>query len=137
MKAKLKLIDKMKFAGINEAGQVTYFDAHKESGGEDSAPTPMEVMLQTLAGCSAMDVISILRKKKKTIENFEIILEAERSSEHPKVFTKVTMIYKLKSPDTVIEEFENAAALSQEKYCSVSAMFKNSGCVVDYKTEIF
>jgi putative redox protein len=136
LKAKLQLIDKMKFVGTNELGQSVFFDAHKKNGGDGSAPTPMEVMLQTLAGCSAMDVIAILRKKRKDIGNFEILLEAERASEHPKVFAKVMMIYQLRSSDTNFAEFSDAVRLSQEKYCSISAMFKRSGCIVEYKVNL-
>ena len=130
MIAKLKLGQGMRLAGYNEKGIITYFDSHKETGGDDSAATPMEVMLQALAGCTAMDVLSMLRKKKKTINDFEIYLNSERASEHPRVFTKVNMTYELTSPDTNYDEFKYIVSLSQDKYCSVSAMFKKSGCEV-------
>jgi putative redox protein len=136
MKSELKLEKGMRLAGINELGLITYFDTHPEVGGEDTAPTPLEVMLQSLAGCTAMDVISMLRKRRKTIDDFSIDLEAERAQEHPKVFTKVKMTYNLKSPDATVEEFKNVITLSQEKYCSVSAMFKRSGCVVIWEAKI-
>ena len=130
MIAKLKLEQGMRLAGSNEKGLITYFDSYKEKGGDDSAATPMEVMLQALAGCTAMDVLSMLRKKKKTINDFEIYLNSERASEHPRVFTKVNMTYELTSPDTNYDEFKYIVSLSQDKYCSVSAMFKKSGCEV-------
>jgi putative redox protein len=136
MKSELKLEKGMRLAGINELGLITYFDTHPEVGGEDTAPTPLEVMLQSLAGCTAMDVLSMLRKRRKTIDDFSIDLEAERAQEHPKVFTKVKMTYNLKSPDATVEEFKNVITLSQEKYCSVSAMFKRSGCVVIWEAKI-
>ncbi|HEY5122895.1 MAG TPA: OsmC family protein [Ignavibacteria bacterium] len=136
MKSELKLEKGMRLAGINELGLITYFDTHPEVGGEDTAPTPLEVMLQSLAGCTAMDVISMLRKRRKTIDDFSIDLEAERAQEHPKVFTKVKMTYNLKSPDATVEEFKNVITLSQDKYCSVSAMFKRSGCVVIWEAKI-
>jgi putative redox protein len=136
MKSELKLEKGMRLAGINELGLITYFDTHPEVGGEDTAPTPLEVMLQSLAGCTAMDVLSMLRKRRKTIDDFSIDLEAERAQEHPKVFTKVKMTYNLKSPDATVEEFKNVITLSQDKYCSVSAMFKRSGCNVIWEAKI-
>ncbi|HEY5535800.1 MAG TPA: OsmC family protein [Ignavibacteria bacterium] len=136
MKSELKLEKGMRLAGINELGLITYFDTHPEVGGEDTAPTPLEVMLQSLAGCTAMDVLSMLRKRRKIIDDFSIDLIAERAQEHPKVFTKVKMTYNLKSPDATVEEFKKVIALSQDKYCSASAMFKRSGCNVIWEAKI-
>jgi len=133
MKVSVKLEKGMRLAGKNESGLVTYFDTHKEFGGDDSAPTPMVVMLESLAGCTAMDVLTMLRKRKKTITDFEIEVDGERASEHPKVFIKANLIFKLTSPDTKTEELEQAIKLSQDKYCSVSAMFNKSGCNIQWK----
>ena len=130
MIVKLKLDKGMCLAGYNENGLITYFDSHKETGGGDSAATPMEVMLQALAGCTAMDVLSMLRKKKKTINDFEIYLTPERASGHTKIFTKVNMTYELTSSDTNYDELKYIVSLSQDKYCSASAMFKKSGCEI-------
>jgi putative redox protein len=136
MKANLRLENGMRLAGTNESGLITYFDTHPQFGGEKTAPTPMEVMLQCLAACTSMDVLSMLRKRKKNIDEFNIELEAEKSPEHPKVFIKVKMIYKLKSPDATIDELNNIVTLSQDKYCGISAMFKRSGCDVFWETRI-
>lgn len=136
MKANLKLEDKMRFAGTNADGLTTYFDTHSEVGGEDSAATPMEIMLQAMAACSAMDVVSILRKKRKTIDNFEIEIDGERRDVHPKMFVKAHLKYKLKSPDAEIKDLERAIELSQSTYCGASAMFKAAGCDVSYSMEI-
>jgi putative redox protein len=136
MKVSVKLDRGMKLIGVNEKGHQTFFDSHIETGGEDSAPTPMEVFLEALSACTSMDVISMLRKRKKTIYNFEVLLEAERATEHPKVFTKINLVYKLNSPDTTIEELEYIVNLSQNKYCTASAMFKRSGCEINYTIEI-
>jgi putative redox protein len=136
MKAKLELEKGMRLVGLNEAGLKTYFDTHPEVGGEDSAPTPLEVVLQALAGCTAMDVLSMLRKRKKNIEYFSIELDAERAFEHPKVFTKINLIYLLKSPDANIDEFKHIISLSQDKYCSVSSMIKKSGCEIIWEAKL-
>jgi putative redox protein len=136
MKVTVKLDHGMKLIGFNEKGHQTLFDSHPNVGGEDSAPVPMEVFLEALAACTAMDVLSMLRKRKKNINNFEISLEAYRAPEHPKVFTKVILVYKLESPDTTKEELEYVIKLSQDKYCTASAMFKRSGCEIIYSSEI-
>jgi len=133
MKVKLNLIGNMKIKGTNSKGQETYFDTVPEVGGENSAPSPMEIFLQAMGSCSLMDVLSILRKKRKTIESFEVEIEGIRAEEHPKVFTNVHLKYILKSKDATIDDLFRAVELSQEKYCSAAAMFKKSGCKVTYE----
>jgi putative redox protein len=136
MKATIKLEKGMRFVGENEGGLKTYFDSHSQFGGEESAATPMEVMLQSLGSCTVMDVLSMLRKRRKTIDGFNVYLEAERADEHPKVYTSVKLIYELISPDAKIEELDHAVNLSQEKYCGASEMFRKSGCEVTWETVV-
>ena len=136
MKATVKLEKGMRLVGMNEKGLTTYFDSHPKFGGEESAPTPMEVMLQALGGCTAMDVLSMIRKRRKTVDSFNIYLEAERAEEHPKVYTNVKLVYELISPDSKIEELDHAVNLSQEKYCGISAMLRKSGCEVTWETVV-
>lgn len=133
MKAVLKLDRNMRIIGENSEGLQTIFDTHPNVGGENTAPTPMEVMLQSLGACTFMDVLAILRKKRKQIDDLKIYLEAERAKEHPKVFTKVHLIYELKSPDAEQKDLERVIELSQQTYCSVSAMFKRAGCEVSWE----
>lgn len=92
-----------------------------------AAPTPMEFLLMALGGCTMMDVVSILQKMRRTIVSFTVELDAKRAEEHPKVFTSATLVYNLISPDVTDAEYRRAVDLSQEKYCSVSAMFKTGG----------
>lgn len=136
MKAHLKLDRNMRIIGTNSKGLETYFDSHPTVGGEDSAPTPMEVALQAMGACGFMDIISILRKKRKDVADLQISLNSERAAEHPKVFKKVHMIIELFSKDAELADLERATELSQEKYCSVSAMFKLSGCEVTYECKV-
>ena len=96
MKAKLKLDRNMRIIGTNGLGLETAFDTHPQVGGEDTAATPMEVMLQAMAACSFMDVVSILRKKRKQIDGLTISIEAERADTHPKVLEKVHLIFQHK-----------------------------------------
>jgi len=137
MKAELRLDRNLRLIGKNETGLETVFDTHSDVGGEDSAPTPMEILLQALAACTSMDVLSILRKKKKQIDDYWIELEGERAETHPKVFKKAHMIINLKSPDAEEKDLVRAIELSHEKYCSVSTMFKASGCEVTFEAKIF
>tara|TARA_B100000614_G_C14473473_1_gene463522 strand:+ start:440 stop:853 length:414 start_codon:yes stop_codon:yes gene_type:complete len=136
MKVNLELDRNMRIIANNNRGHETIFDTTEKVGGENTAATPMEVTLETLAGCSFMDVISILRKKRKQVDNLEIEIEGERRDQHPKIFTKAHLKYKLTSPDAELKDLERAIELSQDKYCGVSAMFKLAGCEVTWEAEI-
>jgi putative redox protein len=137
MKATVKLENGMRLKGLNEKQIPTYFDTHKEFGGDDSAATPFEVVLQSLGGCTAMDILSMLRKRKKTINSFEIHLDGERETEHPKIFKKINIVFDLVSPDTNEEEFRHIIGLSQDKYCAVAATLKRAGCEIEWDIRIF
>ncbi len=136
MKANLKLDRNMRIIGTNEKGLETTFDTSPKVGGEDTAATPMEIMLQSVAACSFMDTISILRKKRKTINDLQIDIEGERTEEHPKVFKTIVLKYTLVSPDAELNDLERAVELSQDKYCGASAMMKLAGANVSYKVEL-
>lgn len=136
MKVDLKLVGGMRIAGTNKDGHITYFDTHTEVGGDDSAATPMEIMLQAMGSCSFMDVVSILRKKRRTITALNVALDAIRAETHPKVLTDVHLTFVLTSPDAEISELERAIELSQTTYCGASAMFQRSGCKVTWESKI-
>jgi|YNPMSStandDraft_2_1061718.scaffolds.fasta_scaffold11996_2 putative redox protein len=136
MKIELDLLENMHFVGKSPDGHETHFDSTPEHGGENKAPRPMEVMLEVLAACSAMDVAAIIRKKRKTIESLKVIADGERNDNHPKVFTKVNLKYILKSPDAEMKDLERAVELSQNTYCSASAMFRAAGCEITTELEI-
>lgn len=136
MNVKLKLDRKMRIIGTDEKNHETIFDTVPKVGGEDTAATPMSVLLQAMAACSFMDVVSILRKKRKEVSALEIDIEGERGDEHPKVFKKVHLKYKLVSPDAEMKDLKRSIELSQDKYCGASAMFKLSGCEVTYEAEV-
>jgi putative redox protein len=99
------------------------------------AATPMEIMLQSMAACSMMDVLSILEKKRKNITSLHVEVIGDRADEHPKVFTSVLLKFYLKSTDAELKDIERSVELSQQTYCSAAAMFKRSGC--DVKTECY
>ncbi|MFP4370432.1 MAG: OsmC family protein [Candidatus Kapaibacterium sp.] len=136
MDVKLSLDGKMRIKGTNELGLETYFDTNPNVGGENTAATPMEVMLQAMAACAFMDTVSILRKKRKQVDNLEIEVHGERKKEHPKMFTKVHMKFILTSPDSELSDLERSIYLSQTTYCGASALFQAAGCEVSWEKEI-
>ncbi len=98
-------------------------DAKKESGGSEAATTPKELLLIALAGCTSMDVIAILKKKRADLVDYECIVTGKEADEHPKKFTSIHIEYILYGnlkPDDV----ERAIELSRTKYCSVSAQLE-------------
>ncbi len=136
MKVTLELDKNMRFMGTDNRNHITYFDTTDKVGGDDTASTPMEVLLQALGACTLMDVVSILRKKRKTVEGITLNIEGKRADSHPKVFTDVHLIYELKSPDAELKDLERSIELSETTYCSASAMFKRSGCNLTWEAKL-
>ena len=128
---------KMPLVGLNDKGQKTLFDATFDVSEPAQYASPMEVVLESLAACSMMDIISILKKMRKEPNTIEAEVNAARAEEHPKVFTSIHLGYRLNSPDCSLEDFEKATRLSIEKYCSVGAMLKASGCSITWSCELY
>ncbi len=126
MDAKVVLLDGMKFEATAESstrtGMTMKLDASAEGGGEDAGFVPMESILLGLAGCTAMDVISILRKKRQDVTDFEVRVHAERADKHPRVFTQATIEYIVTGRNIKPEALERAMELSAETYCPAHAM---------------
>jgi len=128
MKAKVKWVPNvsgMGFEGIGPSGHKLLMDAVSDFGGEDKGVRPFELLLLSLGGCTAMDVISVLKKKKQEVESFEIELEAERDKDYPKGIKKVNINYVLNGKNLKPEAVEKAIELSQEKYCSVAGTLRD------------
>jgi len=100
-------------------------DASPDVGGKNKGPRPKPLLMVSLAGCTAMDVISILKKMKVDVLDFNVKVEAKLSDEHPKRFTDLHLIYEFKGNNLPLEKIEHAISLSQDKYCGVSATLKN------------
>lgn len=100
-------------------------DATPEMG-DDSGPSPKKLVLAGLAGCTGMDVASLLKKMRVPITGFEIEIEADLTEEHPIVFSEIRMKYLLFGKDLNKEKVKKAVSLSQEKYCGVSAMLRKN-----------
>ncbi len=123
MKAKIKWLDGRAFVGESGSGHAVVMDGAPESGGRNIGVRPMEMLLLGLGGCTAFDVVMILEKGREKITSCEVELEAERADTEPKVFTHVKLIYKLKGKNLKPASVERAIKLSEEKYCSATAMF--------------
>jgi len=123
MEAKVVWNGKMAFDGVSGTTGLTLpLDTSVESGGENNGFRPMELLLVGLAGCTAMDVISILQKKRQNVTNFEVRVNGERASDHPKVFTDIEVEYVVTGVNLEREAVERAVELSEGKYCSANAM---------------
>lgn len=124
MKALIKHSGNMTFIGKSDTNHWIVMDASKKVGGDEASARPMELILIALGGCTSIDVISILNKMRVKLENFEVIIDAEQSEDYPKVFKKIHIEYLFYGKNLNKEQLEKAINLSQEKYCSVSAMLK-------------
>jgi len=121
----LKWLDKMVFETEIDGHKIKV-DAKEEVGGTDQGPRPKPLMMVALAGCTAMDVISILNKMRLDVEIFNVKVEGELTEEHPKHFTAMHIIYEFKGRDLPMDKLERAVQLSQENYCGVSASYKKA-----------
>ncbi len=135
MKVTLINIEGLKFKGINEKGQEIILDTKREAGGFESAPSPMEIVLIALGGCTGMDVVSILSKMKVNYTYFGMEIEGIRKKEHPRVFEKINLKYIFKGKDLDLKKIKRAIELSLSKYCSVSNML-NKSAEISYKIEM-
>lgn len=124
IEAKVTLIEGMELKGEAISGHSVTMDAAEAHGGRNAGFRPMELILVGLGGCTGMDVLSILRKKKQNLTGFEVMVKGERSETHPKVYTEIKVEYIVKGKDISEEAVKKAILLSEEKYCSVEAMLR-------------
>lgn len=114
------------FVGRSNSGHWIPMDGPADFNGSDSAVRSKELVLIGLGGCTGADVASILNKMRENISDFKIDIDAEVAEEHPKVYTKIHLTYKFWGNDLKEENIKKAINLSQDRYCSVSAMLKKA-----------
>lgn len=107
-------------------GHKLVMDAAKESSGTNLGPRPKPLMLAALAGCTGMDVVSILAKMRVDVKKFRILVEAQQTEEHPKHYTEIKLIYEFTGKDLPMDKLEKAVSLSEERYCGVNAVYKKA-----------
>ncbi|MFQ5419409.1 MAG: OsmC family protein [Anaerolineae bacterium] len=112
----------MGFSGVADSGHEIYLDADESVGGHGEGARPLELMALSLAGCTAMDVISIMRKKRQEVTGFTVKVHANRTQDHPKVFTAIHITYVFQGKNIDPKAVERSMALSAERYCPAQAM---------------
>lgn len=112
------------------AGGATMILDNPVDGNEKRGPSPMDMALAALAGCTAIDIVSILGKQRQDLRELRIHVEGERADDHPRRYTRVTVTYELHGKGLDPRKVERAVLLSDEKYCSVSATFREAAEVV-------
>jgi putative redox protein len=124
MEVKTTWIDGMTFSGSAESGYTIPLDANEDVGGAGRGFIPMELVALGLAGCTSMDVISVLQKKRQQVSSFEVLVHAVRAEIHPKVFTHIVLEYVITGNEIDPQAVERAVQLSEEKYCPTQAMLR-------------
>ena len=114
----------MVFESNNPSGKTLLIDSEKQFGGTDSGLRPKALMLTSLAGCSGLDVVSLLNKMKVEVDNFKIVTSGELTDEHPKFYHKVKVDYHFYGKDMNEKKIEKAVNLSVDRYCGVFEMFR-------------
>jgi putative redox protein len=130
--ARATWVEKQRFNGISDSGHTIVVDGDKEAGN-----SPMELVLIGLCGCTGYDVVSILQKKREPFTSLEVRAEAERAAEPPSVYTKIKLIYRV-GGKVSHKAAQDAVRLSEEKYCSVSAMLNKTAKItteIEYVVE--
>jgi putative redox protein len=129
MKARIKWVEDRTFIGESGTGHKIVFGTAFGPEGRSPGPSPMELVLIGLGGCSGYDVVHILEKGREAVEDVTVELEAERAQQDPKVFTRVHMHFVVKGRGLVAAKVDRAIALSVEKYCSASAMIAKTATI--------
>lgn len=125
-KARVTYVKGMQFIGEADSGHAVVMDGPPGAGEKDTGLRPMELLLVGIGGCSGMDVVSILKKKKQTITGFEINVNGQKAESYPQKFTEIDIEFIVKGKNISEEAVKRAVQLSMEKYCSVKATLEGS-----------
>lgn len=120
--ASVRWTEGMEFEAASGSGHRLVINAALKAGSTNQGPSPMELVLIALAGCTAMDVIDILKKKRQQVTGLEVRAEGTRAENYPKVYTDIQIIYLVHGKNISSQAVERAIHLSETKYCSVGAM---------------
>ena len=129
VEAKVTLLNNMQFTGTASSGHTLIMDSEEDSGGHNKGFRPMELLLVGFGGCSGMDVISILRKKKQRVSGLEINVKGKKSDMAPKIYKEIHLEYVVTGKGVEKGAVERAISLSLEKYCSVGATLAKAGTI--------
>lgn len=129
MKVRVKWVEDVCFMAETESGHAFVMDGAPEGGGRNLGPRPMETVLAGTGGCTAYDVMTILRKSRQPVKHCEVQIEAERAPQDPKVFTRIHFHFVISGSGVKKEQVERAIHLSAEKYCSASIMLAKTAAI--------
>ncbi len=124
------------FEAKDANGHVVKIDSKPESGGVNFGVRPMQLLLMGLGGCSGIDIVSILKKQRQTVEGFDMKIEGEREAGvEPSLWKTVNIIFELKG-NIDIDKARRACALSMDKYCSVAETIRRAGCKINWDVKV-
>lgn len=129
MKARIKWVENVSFIAESGSGHAFLMDGAPEGGGRNLGPRPMEVVLMGTGGCTAYDVVHILRKSRAPVTDCVVEIDAERAEEDPKVFTKIHFHFIVTGNGLKASQVERAVYLTAEKYCSASIMLGKTAAI--------
>jgi putative redox protein len=135
MKARVKWVENVSFVGESGSGHSVIMDGAPDSGGRNLGFRPMEMLLLGLGGCSAFDVVMILKRGRERVTDCVVEIDAERAETEPKVFTKIAMRYIVTGVELDVKKVERAVTLSADKYCSATAIM-NKTAQISHTIEI-
>ena len=135
MQAKVTWAGGMRFVGSGDTGHGILMES-KLADTPQVASSPMEVVLMALGGCSSVDIVDIMRKQRQELSSLEVEIKAERVKDFPRVFTKADLAFVASGEGLTEAGLQRAVALSMEKYCSVAAILRKSGCEVTYSHKL-
>ena len=133
MQAQVKWVGDERFLGLTDSYHSVPMDAQK---GDKSAPSPMEMVLMGLGGCSSIDVVGILKKTRQNVTDCTVEIQAERADAVPAVYTKIHLHFVVTGTDVKESQVRRAVDLSADKYCSVSIMLGKGGVEVTHSYEV-
>ncbi len=125
-KVAARWVEGLEFQGITGSGHTLVMDAMEQGGGKNHGPSPMELLLVGLAGCTGMDVIQILQKKRQQVSGLEVKVEGVRAETDPKVYTEIDLVYTVRGKDVSARAVERAIQLSEEKYCGAGHILRKT-----------
>jgi len=129
MKVRIKLHENVRFIAESESGHAIVMDGAPEGGGRNLGPRPMETVLMGTGGCTAYDVMHILRKARAPVTDCVLEIDADRAAEDPKVFTRIHFHFVVTGKGVKAQQVERAVHLSAEKYCSASIMLGKTAAI--------
>jgi putative redox protein len=129
MKVRVKWVEDVCFLAETESGHALVMDGAREGGGRNLGARPMETVLAGTGGCTAYDVMTILRKARQPVKHCEVRIEADRAAEDPQVFTRIHFHFIVTGSGVRKEHVERAIHLSAEKYCSASIMLGKTAAI--------